>query len=374
MTFAPFKLERYFAQYEFDAPYLLSPSDSEPLTLSELLALASDERRQAWDNLWLGYTDSQGHPELRALIADMYTDGIAADNILQVVPEEGIFILMNTLLSEGDHVICTAPAFQSLYSIAEGLGCHVDKWLPNPTSDGWHFDLNTLTALIQPNTRLIVGNFPHNPTGALPTHDEWSQIIQIAADRDIILFSDEMYRWSEHNPTDCLPSACEVYENAITLSGLSKTFSLPGLRLGWLVSQNPDLIARFQGFKDYTTICGSAPSEALALIALDNYQTLATRTREIIHANLNLLDAFFTRHTNRLRWRRPKAGTVAFVELLADENVSVFADAAVESHGVMIVPANILGHDGNFFRLGFGRRNLPDVLAQFEAFLLERYP
>jgi aspartate/methionine/tyrosine aminotransferase len=362
----PFKLERYFAQYEFTAEYMLSSSDAEPLTKAELLAHASDAHRALWNDLWLGYTESQGHPLLLEAVAALY-GGIAPGDVIEVVPEEGIFIAMHALLNAGDHVVVTYPAYQSLYQIAESLGCAVSHWLPDP--DGWRFDVDDLAALIRPETRLIVINFPHNPTGALLSGDAFAAVIELARRHGCLLFSDEMYRWSEHDAADRLPAACEVYEDAVSLSGLSKSFGLPGLRTGWLVTRRPDLMSRFVRFKDYTTICGSAPGEILALIALSAKDRLIARTRTVVRDNLSVLADFFSRHAEVFGWHPPRAGTVTLAEFRGSTPIDTFAEKLVTEKGVMLVPASQFDYEGPYFRLGFGRRSLPDALARLEEFL-----
>jgi aspartate/methionine/tyrosine aminotransferase len=364
MQIEPFKLERFFAKYEFAVKYLLSSSDCEPLTVDELLSYANDAHRLLWDNLWLGYTESKGHPLLLEAIANLYT-GIEAANVIEVVPEEGIFIAMNTLLRAGDHVVVSHPAYQSLYQIAHSLGCSLSYW----RQANWQFDVAQLADLIQENTKLIVINFPHNPTGATLTQDQFGQIMDLAKQHHCFVFSDEMYRWSEYDPQDRLPSACEVYDHAVSLCGLSKTFALPGLRVGWLVTQDETLMQRFSMLKDYTTICGSAPSEILAIIALAAKDKLVNRTLHILNENLSVLDTFFSHYKHVLAWQRPKAGTVTMVELLHTMPIDQFAAELVQNQGVMIVPASQFDMDGNYFRLGFGRRNLPEVLEHVDAFL-----
>ena len=366
MQIKPFKLERYFAAYEFSVKYLLSSSDCEALTQGELLSYASDAHRSLWDDLKLGYTESRGHPLLLESIASLY-QGIDPANVMEVVPEEGIFIAMNTLLQAGDHVVVTYPAYQSLYQVADSLGCSVSHWLPDQRN--WQFDVSDLARLIHSGTRLIVINFPHNPTGAMLTPEQFQQVIDLAERHDCILFSDEMYRWSEHDAADRLPSACERYENAVSLCGLSKTFALPGLRTGWLVTRNDAFMQRFTLFKDYTTICGSAPGEILAIVALDAKERIIDRTLRIVNDNLSVLDKFFAQYHDILRWHRPKAGTITLAELLPDLPIDQFAADLVMTSGVMIVPASQFDMDGNYFRLGFGRHNLPEALEHFEGFL-----
>ena len=205
----PFKLERYFAKYEFSVKYLLSSSDCDGLLQSELLRMADNETKSLWDNLTLGYTDSLGHPLLREEVAKLY-QGVTSNDCLVVVPEEGIYIALNSILQKGDHIICTFPGYQSLYEIAEGIGCEVTKWEPEETN-GWRFNPDFLDKNIRPNTKLIVVNFPHNPTGYLPNKDDYLRIIELARKNNLYLFSDEMYRFLEYNKDDRLPSACEVY-------------------------------------------------------------------------------------------------------------------------------------------------------------------
>ena len=138
MDLKPFKLERYFAQYEFSVKYQLSSSDCDGLLQSDLIGMADQETAKLWQGLALGYTESLGHPLLREEISMLY-QGISAENCLVIVPEEGIFIALNSILREGDHVICTFPGYQSLYELAQGLGCEVTKWEPEE-QNGWRFD------------------------------------------------------------------------------------------------------------------------------------------------------------------------------------------------------------------------------------------
>lgn len=363
----PFKLERYFAKYEFSASYLLSPSDIEPLTLPELLDKASETRREQWENLWLGYTESQGHPELLSLISQMYQD-IPSQKIIEVVPQEGIFIAMNTLINTGDHVIVMHPSYQSLYEIARSRGAEVSYWQP---SSEWHFDIEQLRDLMKANTRMIVINTPHNPTGAHFTHAEFEEIVAVAREKGAWLFADEMYRLSEHQAENRLPAACDLYEKAISLSGLSKSFALPGLRVGWLATRSQDAMKRFIRYKDYTTICSSALSEILAIIALESQDDILQRNLEIIKANLAIIDEFFSAFGSYFRWQQPIAGTIGFVKWLGEKNVQQLADDLVQQHGIMILPAAVYDYEGNYFRLGFGRRNLTEGLEQFSAYLTD---
>lgn len=148
-------------------------------------------------------------------------------------------------------------------------------------------------------------NFPHNPTGYLPTRHELDALIELARRHNLVIFSDEMYRLLEYDAQARLPSVCDLYERAVTLSGLSKSFALPGLRIGWLATHERDLLARCLVLKDYTTICSSAPSEVLAIIALEAQQRIVARNLAIIQRNLALCERFFAEHSQQVMWIAP---------------------------------------------------------------------
>jgi aspartate/methionine/tyrosine aminotransferase len=360
-------LERYFAAYEFSVPYQMSASDCESLSLQELLGWADPEGLELWQRLSLGYTESQGHPLLRQEVARLYPN-LTPDDVLIVAPEEGIFITMHTLVEQGDHAIVTFPGYQSLYEIAGALGCRVTRWTLQAVEDRWSLDLGLLEKAITPQTRLLVVNFPHNPTGYLPEKRQLETIIDLARQHDLYLFSDEMYRLLEYERTRRLPPVCELYEKGISLFGLSKTFSLPGLRIGWLATQDRDLLSRMQTFKDYTTICSSAPSEVLAIIALREKEAIISRNLEIIRHNLEILDRFFAGHADRFAWLKPQAGSVAFPGLTTDVPVTEFCSSML-AQGVMIVPGDLFEYPGNHFRLGLGRQSLPQAVEKVREYL-----
>ncbi len=368
MKYAPFAIENFFRQYEFSAPYPISASDCEALTLEELLSYASPERRRQFETLWLGYTEAQGHPELRAAIAGLH-EGIAADDVIEVVPEEGIFLAMNSLLQAGDHVVAIYPSFQSLWEIARASGCELSYWQVERRAGGWHFDIAALERLIRPNTRMLVINFPHNPTGYLPSRADFERIVALARKHNLILFSDEIYRFVEHDPAEPLPSACELYEQALVLGGLSKCFGLPGLRVGWLISRDAGIRHELEELKSYVTICGSAPSEILALIALENWRALTQRAIEIVGDNIALCRKFFGRYSDLFWIAYPQGGTIGLAQLKSDLPVAQFAEAAVREQGLLVLPGNIMHFEGNYFRLGFGRRSLPQALEPLEQLI-----
>lgn len=367
MKIAPFKLERYFAKYEFSVKYLLSSSDCDGLSVKELLRLADDESKKMWEDLHLGYTESLGLPLLREEVSKLYT-GINKDHVLIVAPEEGIFITMNSVLQKGDHVICTFPGYQSLYEIAKSLGCEVTKWLLDE-QEGWKPNLDFLEQNIKKNTKMIVINFPHNPTGSLVSKDDFQKIVDIARKHNLYLFSDEMYRFLEYTPTNRLPTSPEVYDKAISLFGMSKTFGMAGVRIGWLITKDESIYNNLAEFKDYTTICPSAPSEILALMALRAKDKILNKHLKKIGKNLKILDSFFEVHKDKLSWVRPKAGTICFPRLLSNESSLDFCQRLVKEAGIMLLPSTVYEFDDKHVRIGFGRENMPEVVEKLDAFL-----
>lgn len=367
MQIPSFELERYFARYEFTARYLLSPSDCETLPMRDLLALADSEVRALWEDLSLGYTESPGHPLLRREIAAQYSH-LSSENILTAAPEEAIFLAMNALLKPGDRVVTVWPAYQSLHSLAAALDCEVLEW-PVEEKDGhWSVDLDRLKSLL-PGARLLVLNFPHNPTGFLPTPETFARAVELAVDAGAVVFSDEMYRGLEHGSALRLTPACELSDRAVSLSGLSKAYGLAGLRTGWLATRDSDLLARCQALKDFTTICASAPGELLAIAALRARDTIQAGCRAVVSRNLSLAEDFFASRPGLFAWVRPDGGSTAFPRWQGGGPVEAFCQSAVERAGVMIVPASLFQHPGPHFRVGLGRANLPQVLAALDAFL-----
>ena len=381
MPIAPFKLERYFAQYEFKVQYLFSASDCEALAMDELLRMASPESLELWQGLRLSYTESPGHPRLRREIAGLYP-GLAPENVVVSVPEELIYIAMRTLLTPGDHVVAISPTYQSLYEIARSIGCSVTPWKlqpiqrqPEPVEGqpgGWQADLEGLERLITPHTRLLVINFPNNPTGCLPSLAEFEAIIALARRHGLPVFCDEMYRLLEQDPAERLPAMCEAYELGISLSGLSKSFALPGLRLGWLAAQNMEWVERWLTFKDYTTICNSAPGEILGIIALQNAGRIVERNLEIIRSNCTAAEGFFAAWPGLFAWSSPPAGSIAFPRWLGAGTAEQFCRDVLDGCGVMIVPGEMFDWPGQHFRVGLGRVNFPQALEQVEAYLNRR--
>lgn len=365
MNLNPFVLERHFAKYEFDVPFQLSCSDCEPLSMPELLALASPESVGLWENLQFLYTHTNGHPLLREEIAAWYGN-VRFEEVMVCVPEEGIYLVMNSLLDKGDHLVVISPSYQSLSELALSRGCQVSRW---EADDEGVYQIDALKSLVTERTRMIVINFPHNPTGRHISLMDLEEIISFCEKSGILLFSDEMYRGLELGADRQLPCAASLNDCSISLSGMSKTFALPGLRIGWLVCRDPVIFEKLLRLKDYTTICNSSPSEILALIGMQNRQQIIDRNLAIIRKNIRLVNDFVQRNSTRFSWAPPEAGSIAMLNILTGQSSEVFCQELLEKKQVLAIGSHLFNMPHPAIRLGLGRTGFSDALRELENLL-----
>jgi aspartate/methionine/tyrosine aminotransferase len=367
-----FSLEVFLSKWEFAARHHLTASDSESVTLSRLLELATPADRDRFMTLHLGYSQTFGAPTLLEAIATTYS-GIAAQDILCFAgAEEGIYVCMRTLLAAGDHAIVLTPNYQAAETLPLAI-CETTG-VPLVESEDWALDVDAIRAAVRPNTKLISINFPNNPTGTVPKRAAFESLVELCRTRGIWLLSDEVYRGLERSDADHVPQAAELYERGISLNVMSKAYGLPGLRIGWIACRDRDLLARMERYKHYLSICNSAPSEVLAEIALKARETLLARNRGLVVENLQRLDAFFARFESLFEWKAPQGGCVAFPRYLGADGVETFCRRLVEEAGVLLLPASIYRSEltvtpRDRFRIGFGRANLPSALKAMEAWL-----
>lgn len=367
----PFKLERHFAKYEFNVKYLLSSSDCDGFSMDYVLNAAEHGELELWNNLTLGYTDSLGHPLLREAIASHYNT-IKREDVFVLSPGEANYMLMQICLKPGDEVVCMRPAYQSLYQIAASMGCSMHWWEPD---ENGYFDPDRLDQLVTANTRMIIVNFPHNPTGYYPTRDELNKVISIASRHKTLLFSDEMYHKLVHDPALLNDSLCDLYENAISLWGTAKSFGLAGVRIGWVTTHNWELLREMHEWKDYLTICSSAPSEILTMIALNNSERFIEANLEKIRRNKIIFSQFVNRNCELFPgYRETNAGSTAFVKINLKEPALDYSEKLVSATGIMLVPAEMFEYGNRHFRIGFGRSNMEEALAVWEDYISKYTP
>jgi len=274
--------------------------------------------------------------------------------------QEAIFTFVNCVLSAGDHLVVQFPAYQSQYSVARAVGASVSQWNADLSGEGAP-DPDELEKLIRPATRAIVITTPNNPTGYVFDRARLERVVEIARRHGLWLFSDEVYRFSERDAADRHPPVADLYERGVSLGALAKTYALAGLRIGWIATRDAALYERHAAFKDYLTICNSAPAEFLATLALRHREVLAERTRAITSRNLDLLDAYFARKADAWQWRRPRAGTTAFPRYLPGDTDRLCQDL-LERAGVLLLPSSVFDAGNDRVRFGYGRKNMPEAL------------
>ncbi|MBN1968554.1 MAG: aminotransferase class I/II-fold pyridoxal phosphate-dependent enzyme [Candidatus Delongbacteria bacterium] len=366
MNIRHFKLERYFAKYEFSAKYLLSSSDCDPLSQKEVLSMASNELLSKWERVTLGYSESRGDSFLLKEISKLYKN-IADENVVIGAPQELILLAIISILKRNDDIIVTYPAYQSLYSLAEDIGCKVRYW----TYANNQFDINDLKIMIEKRVpRLLIINFPHNPTGFTPKISQIHEIIELCRKNDILILSDEMYRFLETDEIYKLPAISDIYENGISLCGLSKSFSLPGLRTGWLVSRRVDVIEKILEMKDFTTICQPSNNAILSIIALQNRENIIRRNKSIILENVNYVEQV-VKNYSVLNWLKPLSGPITLLSIDYYKGIDHFTKELVDRKSVMLLPITVYDFVGNSVRLGLGRKNFIEGFKLFEEFLNE---
>ena len=399
----PFKLERHFAKYEH-IPNLthLCASDTESLTVRDALKNYADpEVREMWINMSLEYTDVKGHPVLLRELANMYDHYAAASSttttttpppplnplahLQELAPQEGILLGSLALNCDSSHrVVVTSPGYQSLHQVAASSGAKISHWTPRDDKHGGvQFHVDDLRALVRDShepVRAVFVNFPHNPTGCLPTKNEWDDIIEVADNSGAFLFSDEMYHGLEMDTTDQLIPAVSAYpERGISLGGLSKSMGMPGARIGWLACRNEEFMERIASLRDYTTICSSAPSQLLGILALRAREQLQARAREHVAVGRAAVANVMEEFHDDFSWGLvgPKAGPMGWIELrgsASGKNVSSveYCHSLVEEEGIMLLPSNVYECGGDrHFRIGFGRRDTCEIVERWYETLLD---
>jgi len=368
-----FRLEVHFSRWEFVARHNLTASDAQTMTVSELLALGSDEDRAAFDDLALGYVPTRGSDRLRAAIASTYATCGPEDVLAFAGAEEAMFWALQLLAEPGEHMVVTVPNYQALETVPRAAGIEVTGVLLDERDD-WRLHLDAVEAALRPTTRVVAVNFPNNPTGAVPDAETFAALVELCEERGIRLFSDEVYRGLELDPARTLPQAADLSPTALSLNVLSKSYGLPGLRIGWLACRDHTVLDRLERHKHYTSICNAGPSELLGAIALGAGAQVQARNRAIIAENLPQFDAFFARHPELFEWAPPHGGCVAFPRYLGAEGVEEMCRELLERQSVFLLPASIYRSDlapvpADRFRIGVGRRDPGPALAAFDAYL-----
>ncbi len=349
MEFEEFTLERIQSLYENTVDHNLSDSGVHPYNLKELL---TPEQMEEVLNLELGYGWTNGTPELRTSIANLYKNR-GEDNVTVTNGSaEANIVMVMAMLDPGDELIVVVPNYLQIWGFAKALGVTV-KELPLREELSWLPDLAELEGLVSSRTKMITICHPNNPTGSLLPEDSMQSLVDFARKHGLWLHADEVYKGSELDGNE-RPSFADLYEKSIVTSGLSKSMALPGLRIGWLVGPEAQIYRAWQG-KDYTSITAGAISEYVTNIVVQPAKRaqILERSRRILNENVSLLADWLGNNANLFSCVLPKAGGMAFVRYNMDTNSTDLVHKLREERSIMLLPGDVYGMDG-FIRLGVG--------------------
>ena len=355
MKLETFEMERLQSTWENRVAWNVSESGVHPLRVEEVAE--SDADRAALLSLHLGYSQTNGTPELRAAIATMYP-GATADNIeVTNGGSEANCIALMHLVEPGDRVVMMTPNYMQIRGLARALGAVVEHWPLIEDADApqprWRPDLERLKQLTASGARAIVICNPNNPTGARLTADELESICNIAGRAGAWIVSDEIYRGAEIDNTET-PTIWGRYDRVIVTSSLSKAYGLPGLRIGWVVGP-PATVESLWEVHDYTTIGPGAAGDMLARITLTQPRRarVIARTRGIIRTNYPIVRKWIERRAPLLSHIPPQAGAIVFVKYRHAINSTTLITRLRDEKSVLVVPGDHFEMDG-YLRIGFG--------------------
>ena len=367
MKLSPFLLDQWLEQnHAADPPieYDLGSSTGPVWTLRELLALAGNSERERLLDTRLFYTSPAGSPDLRAAIAEL--EGVDPNDVQVVTGAAEALLMLFFLAAEpGANVVLPSPAFPTNSALPESLQLEIRYYKLLPEA-GFHIDLEEIRKLIDGNTRFLLVNSPHNPTGAILSDPDMENLHDLCAGRGIQFVSDQVYHPIYHGVET--RSAARL-PHATVLGDFSKALCLSGLRAGWMIERDPERRKRYLNARSYFTVSNNVLGERLATLALRHRETIYGRARQVAGANLALLDRVFSEHSDMLRWVRPRGGMTAF-PWLADGRDSREFCRRLAKRGVLIAPGDCFGM-ASHFRVGFAASGDRFALAieRFAEFL-----
>ena len=353
MQFKPSSIIEYCEQWKALSPIPIHQSNPQPFTLSELETIigSTDSLFDELDSL--SYATVQGDVELRKAIASIYSHNDTNQIATFAGAQEAIFCCLNTLLKPGDKVAAISPIFEPLINPARELGCDI-QLVSLVAEDRWKLDLNQLEDVVRSGCKLLIINFPHNPTGAMISKEELLQIIKICDDSNCWILSDEVFRGLEHNPENQLPAVADLYSKAISISVLSKAFALPALRIGWISCQDKSVIDRTLEIKSSLSICNSLLDEKITTKVVLHHNEIWNQNRYLITRNLEQLNKFMSCHQEQFEFIQPEAACVCFPLLRNKYSASEYAQQLIEKQNILVLPGKLFSTSLNGFRLGFG--------------------
>jgi capreomycidine synthase len=364
----PALLECWMREYYFNTNIDIGSSGVESFCLADIRQLTGLTQKEL-DSVVFNDSSSFGGFELRREIASRWGNGNPEQVMVTHGSSEAIYLAMSTLLNPNDEVVVLDPCYQQLYSIAESIGCKLKIWRLRPEHN-FVPDVQEAKSLITPNTRMVVVNFPHNPTGASLTLKEQQELINAVAEVGAYLvwdaaFADLVYKGSP------LPPPNLQYEGSISLGTLSKAYGLPGLRFGWCIAAS-DILERFVYRRDYITLHLSPLVELIAHRVIQNINKFLNIRLHQAHTNLRILSEWIEQHKEFVDWVYPQGGVCGFLHMHTISNAEAFCDYLGKTYGVLLVPGNCFNHE-KYVRLGFGTStsDLSEGLSRLSKALVE---
>lgn len=368
MQLKPFLLDIWLATHEHDVEFNLASSEGPRWTLNEILNLASPQERHNFLNHTLGYSRPAGADGLRAAIAEMH--GVDVDSV-QVVTgaSEALLILFWLAAAPAANVILPQPGYPPFSALPESLGIEV-RYYPLRKENGFRIDVDEIKKLSDRNTKLILVNSPHNPTGATISDAEFDSLHEFTASRGMQLISDEVYHPIYHPVSGAQPTqSASRLPHATVIHDFSKAFPLAGVRTGWMIDHDPRRRELYWNARAIFSVSNNTSGEILAEIAMRHRDTVLRKTQESATGNLQRLAAFMAEHSHTLGWVPPRGGVTAFPWLLSGENSRAFCQAAVEQ-GILLAPGDCF-NEPSHFRLGFAKMagRFPEALDRLTEFV-----
>jgi aspartate/methionine/tyrosine aminotransferase len=352
----------------------LSNSTAQTRSVKQLCDLNHQSIDEVLQNGQLSYAPLSGSRKLRDLIVGFHqqlnhhTSKLSADNVLTFCgAQEALFSVYQSLLSAQDEVLVCTPCYPSLSTMAEKLGAKVKSY-PLNEANNWQIVPDKFLAMINNNTKLIVLNSPHNPSGSIIDSDFAEKILATAKQFNCYVLCDDVAQASNYYQFE-LSHRFLDYDKAIVVSVLSKSFGLAGIRIGWAVSKDETLLKKMLAVKAYGSICSSVVDELLAIIALENHQEIISKNNDIILANINSFQNFIDVNQGRFSWSPPKAGLLALVQCHLTNDMIKWSQSLATTTGILTLPIELFGLEGTSFRLGLGSVSFASTLVTLQHYV-----
>lgn len=359
MQFRAMRHHVYYASLPRRARYNLSDACGATATLKDLL---SPDQIAQLTAVPLLYGSVPGREDLRAAIYHLYQTlypDLGADHVTVLSgTEEGLFSIMAALLNPGDEVIGMLPCYPSLSDLPACFGA-VFRGVALREEDRWQPAIEEFADRITPRTKAILINSPHNPTGMKLSQAWVDELLELCDRHGLYLIADDVFAFSDFTGNGCQVNVLQ-YQKAILANVLSKTFGLPGVRVGWVMTRNTGLTAAIRNLKTYNSICQSQLDEQVACFVLNDADEIIRRNNAVVRSNVALFDEFIKSHKT-FRWHRPDAGILGLVH--SSEPIEpILQDWFAKD--VMVLPGELFGIDGDYFRVGFGKVDFAEALAR----------